>query len=262
MIGVPARALTSRLSAWRPVFRERDVVAWTGLSSAKWRELAAAFPELPRDPGPRVARARRRMGELSSRALARGAWNPAWEGPEPPQENAVYVTAHIGSLLSLRYVLRARGVAAASVLAPYNFDRPDPAAKDAIFDRRFPMAFPHVASSAGTHRLRSLLERGSLILAADLPTREAFTASLLGAAVQLDPRPFRLARLAGVPCVPVFLTVPGRRWTVSLGERLPSAERAALEAFARAFGAAASRAPLDLDGPVYWNRYVSPRRSS
>jgi hypothetical protein len=261
-MALPARALTARLSAWRPVFRERDVVAWTGLSSAKWRELAVAFPELPRDPGPRVARARRRMAELASRALSQGNWRPAWEGPAPPREDAVYVTAHLGSLLSLRYVLRARGVPVASVLAPYNFDRPDPAAKDAVFDRRFPLEFPHVASSAATHRLRSLLRRGSLILAADLPAREAFPASLLGATVQLDPRPFRLARLAGVPCVPVFLTLPGRRWTISLGERLPLDDRAALEAFARALGGAASRAPLDLDGPVYWNRYVSPRRPS
>jgi hypothetical protein len=244
------------------VLRERDVLAWTGLSSERWRELAAVFPELPRDPGPRAARARRRMAELAMRALSRGDWSPAWDGPEPPEGPAVYATAHLGSLLSLRYVLRARGIAAASVLAPYNFDRSDPAAKDALFDRHFPMPYPHVASSARTHRLRSLLGRGGLILAADLPAAESFPAGLLGGEVSLDPRPFRLARLSRVPCVPIFLTLRGRRWTVQAGERLPAGERAALDAFARALAEAASRAPLELDGPVYWKRYVSARRAS
>lgn len=248
------RALTARLGAWRPVLRERDVLAWTGLSSEQWRQLAGLFPRLPRDAGLRAARARRRMAQLSNRAFAGGVWEPAWEGPAPAGGPAVYVTAHIGSLLALRYALRARGVSAASVIAPYNFDRPGPQAKDALFDRRFPLAFPHVASSRETHRLRSLLKRGSLILAADLPARESFPARLLGGAVELDPRPFRLARLARVPCVPAFLTLPGRRWTFSLGSPLPPAESAAHDGFALAFAEAAARAPWDLDGPVYWNR--------
>ncbi len=265
----PRRVLTARLAALRPVLRESEIASWTGLSSEQWRQLAVEFPRLPRRPGLRAARARRRMGELAGRALAGGEWDPLWEGAEPPREPAVYVTAHLGSLLALRYVLRARGVAVASVIAPYNFQRADPAAKDALFDRRFPMVFPHVASSAHTHRLRGLLGRGSLILAADLPSRPAaashaaaFPARLLGGAVDLDPRPFRLARLAGVPCLPVFLTVPRRRWTLALGGALPAAERLAHEAFARAFGRAAESSPWDLDGPVYWNRYVAARTSA
>ncbi len=63
-----------------------------------------------------------------------------------------------------------------------------------MFDRRFPMAFPHVVSSAHTHRLRGLLKRGSLILAADLPAKpsvtESFEARLLGGAVGSRPPPF------------------------------------------------------------------------
>jgi hypothetical protein len=264
-------SLTARLAAWKPVLRERDVPAWTGLSSAQWRELAIRFPELPQPAGPRAARARRRMADLATRALSSGDWSPRWEGPDPPRGPAVYVTAHLGSLLALRYVLRARGIAVASVIAPYNFDRADPAAKDARFDRRFPIAFPHVASSDGTHRLRGLLKRGSLILAADLPAEveaeasQAFPARLLGGAVRLDPRPFRLARLSRVPCVPIFLTVPGRRWTVAAGRPLPAGrdeEPEAHGAFARAFAHAAARAPWDLDGPVYWKRYVSARKAS
>jgi hypothetical protein len=257
----PRRALTARLAAWKPVLRESEVASWTGLSSEQWRQLAVEFPDLPRLPGPRAARARRRMGELAGRALAGGEWKPLWEGSEPPRGPAVYLTAHLGSLLALRYVLRARGIAVASVIAPYNFERADPAAKDAVFDRRFPMVFPHVASSAQTHRLRGLLKRGSLILAADLPAKpsDAFPSPLLGGTADLDARPLRFARLAGVPCVPVFLTVPRRRWTLTLGEPLPANERPAHEAFSRAFERAAERAPWDLDGPVYWNRYVATR---
>jgi lauroyl/myristoyl acyltransferase len=193
------------------------------------------------------------------RALAGGSWDPEWDGPALPDGPVLYATAHVGSLLALRYLLRARGVAAASVIAPYNFDRPDPAAKDARFDRRFPMKFPHVVSSEAAHRIRSLLQRGSLIVAADLPGRRSFSAPLLGGVVDLDSRPFRLARMAGVPCVPIFLTLPGRRWTVTVGEPLPVSERAAQDGFAAAFARAAARAPLDLDGLVYWTR--SSRRT-
>jgi hypothetical protein len=255
-MSVEPRALASRVRAWRPVLREREVAAWTGLSSSQWQRLARLYPGLPRNPGLRAARARRRLSAFSMRALATGSWAPQWEGAALTGEPAVYATAHVGSLLALRYVLRARGVRVASVIAPYNFDRPDPAAKDALFDRRYPMEFPHVVSSEATHRIRSLLKRGSLILAADLPGRRAFSAPLLGGTVELDPRPFRLARMAGVACIPIFLTVPGRRWTVTRGARLPEGERAAEDAFARAFARAASRAPADLDGPVYWNRFT------
>ncbi len=268
---LPPSALTARLAALKPVLRESEIAAWTGLSSQRWRQLAARFPGLPRMPGLRAARSRRRIGELAGRALAGGAWDPLWEGPEPPRGPAVYVTAHLGSLLALRYTLRARGVAVASVIAPYNFERADPAAKDAVFDRRFPMVFPHVVSSAHTHRLRGLLKRGSLILAADLPAKppdsEAFEARVLGGTADLDPRPFRLARLAGVPCLAVFLTLPRRRWTVTLSRPLPADENGECEAlalarFARALAEAAARAPWDLDGPVYWNRYCGSTEAS
>ena len=45
-----------------------------------------------------------------------------------------------------------------------------------------------------------------------------------------------------------------------MGEPLPASERAAHDAFAAAFARAAARAPLDLDGLVYWSR--SSRRSA
>ena len=112
-----------------------------------------------------------------------------------------------------------------------------------------------MVSSASAHRIRSLLARGSLILAADLPARAGVPTPLLGGEVELDPRPFRLARLAGVPCLPVFLTLPGRRWTLTLGPPLAREDDRALEGFGRALARAASDAPLDLDGRVYWNRH-------
>ena len=234
--------------------RERDVVALTGISSEAWRQLAQIHPDLGFDPGPRAARARRRLNGFAIRALATGVWRPLWTGSAPSSEPTVYVTAHIGSLLALRYVLRSRGTCAASAIAPYNFDRPDPAAKDAVFDRRFPMRFPHVISAAQPHRIRTALSSGSVILASDLPAKDAFAGRLLGGDVALDPRPFRLARLAGVACRPAFVTLPGRRWRITLGDPLPAPEEPARAEFARILQEVASRAPLDLDGLVYWNR--------
>ena len=227
-------ALASRLKTWKPLLRDREVSEWTGLSSEGWRQLAKVFPALPPNPGRSAARARRRLIAFSTRALSSGRWRPLWSGAPLAKTPAIYVTAHIGSLLALRYILRSRGVAAATVIAPYNFDRADPAAKDAVFDRRFPLAFPHVLSSAGPQRLRTALRSGSVILAADLPQGPAFPARLLGAEVLLDPRPFRLARMTGVPCRPIFLTLPGRRWRITIGDALPAEEPAAQVAFARA----------------------------
>lgn len=255
----PSGVVSSGVATWRPIVRERDVVRWTGISSAAWRQLAESFPELPRDPGPRAARARVRLSAFSERALANGAWRAFWTGAAPSFEPTVYVTAHIGSLLALRYVLRSRGITAASVIAPYNFERSGPAAKDAIFDRRFPLPWPHVLSSAGAHRMRTALASGSLILAADLPARASFPGRVLGRDVPLDPRPFRLARLAGVRCRPAFLTLPGRRWTVAIGDPLPEDEARAQEAFACVLESVAKRAPVDLDGLVYWNRIFRAR---
>ena len=73
----------------------------------------------------------------------------------------------------------------------------------------------------------------------------------LGGQAFVDPRPFRLARAAGVPCRPAFLTLPRGRWTLTLGPVLPEDEEGAVAGFARALAKAASLSPLDLDGVVY-----------
>jgi hypothetical protein len=86
---------------------------------------------------------------------------------------------------------------------------------------------------------------------ADQPDGHGVEVPFLGGRLRLDPRPFRLARSAGVPCRPAFLTLPRGRWTLTLGDPLPGGEEGALEAFASSLAAVAARSPLDLDGPVY-----------
>ena len=242
-----AAALTRRL---RPsADRIRNL---TGASRDEWREIAEAFPAMPRDPGAAAARARVRLGRRWSRALATGRWRVRLDGEAPPLSPGIYATAHVGSLQALRYALRARGVPAAIVLGPHNLDRTRAMEDDRVFDRRHALDFPHAFAADRAHRLRTALERGSLILAADLPPPPGDgSAAVLGGRVALDSRPFRLARAARVPCRAAFLTMPREGWTLTVSPPLPRAETAALEAFARAFEHVALRAPLDLDAVVY-----------
>lgn len=246
-----ARALEAWLGRAVRGRREDRVAALTGLSRERWRDLARAYPGLPEDPGPLVAKARARLSRLAARALASGRWNLRLEGDPPTPQPCVYVTAHLGSLQALRYALRSRGAPAATVLGPHNLDRTRAAAQDRVFDRSHPEAFPHAFPSSAVHRLRGALKRGSLVAAADLPARGGLRVPLLGGWALVDPRPFRLARAARVPCRPAFATLRGGRWTLTLGPPLPADEAEAGEAFARAFAQVAAGAPLDLDGVVY-----------
>jgi hypothetical protein len=225
----------------------------TGASREEWREIAAAFPVMPRDPGPAAARARLRLGRRWTRALATGRWRVRVDGDPPTPEPAVYATAHIGSLQALRYVLRSRGVPAAIVLGPHNQDRTRYVRDDVVFDRRYALDFPHALPADRAHRLRTALERGSLLLAADLPPEGTVSSSaeILGGSVALDTRPLRLARAARVPCRAAFLTLRREGWTLTLSAPLADAEPAAVAAFAGAFARVARRAPLDLDAVVY-----------
>lgn len=227
------------------------IVALTGISADDWRALRRAFPELPRGAGPRAAVRRILLARLASRRLATGRWTARIEGEPPSTHPTVYVSAHLGSLQALRYTLRARGVAVANVLGPHNLQRPEAERQDRLFDARHPMNFPHVLPASTVHRLRDALRKGSLILAADLPVDAGVEVPLLGGRARLDPRPFRLARAAGVPCRPAFLTLAKGRWTLTLGPVLPRDEAAALPLYARLFAQAARRSPLDLDGVVY-----------
>jgi hypothetical protein len=231
----------------------RRVLALTGIGVEDWRELARAFPGLPPDPGRLAARRRADLARSASRALASGRWTVELDGDPPGGEPAVYVSAHIGSLQALRYCLRARAVPAANVLGPFNLERSAAELQDEVFDRRHPIAFPHFFPAANAHRLRTALRSGSLIAAADLPERGSREEELLGGRVRLDPRPFRLARTAGAVCRPAFLTLPGGRWTLTLGDRLPRDEDKALKTFAEVYRRVAGAAAVDLDGLVYLN---------
>jgi len=233
------------------VFGRRRVANLTGISADDWKRLREALPELPAAAGPRAAARRLLLSRLASRRLATGDWAARVNGAPPSTAPAVYVSAHFGSLQALRYTLRALGVPAAVVLGPHNLARSEAERQDEVFDRRHPLPYPHVFEAARAHRLRSALRKGSLILAADLPAGRGEPAPLLGGRVFLDPRPFRLARAAGVPCRPAFLTLPRGRWTLTLGDPLPRDEEGALAAFARCFAETARRSPLDLDGVVY-----------
>jgi hypothetical protein len=246
-----ARASASVASRWTGAKKRDRVAALTGIPASDWQRIALAFPDLPTDPGPPAADRREKLHRLASRALATGRWKTRLDREPPGPEPAMYVSAHIGSLQALRYALRARGVPAASVIGRFNLDRTIPARTDPIFDRRFPVDFPHALASTHPHRLRSALKRGSLIVAADMPGRESRTAAILGGRVRLDPRPFRLARAARVECRAAFLTLPPEGWTLMISPPLPDADVDGVDAFARVFAAVASRAPLDLDGMVY-----------
>ena len=245
-----SRMASSWLGRLVPRGLER-VRALTGIGEEEWREIAEAFPGVPRDPGRLAARRRARLARLASRALGTGRWKTAVEGGAPRPEPTVYVTAHIGALQALRYVLRSHGVPAASVIGPLNFDRSVKARTDSVFDRRYLLDFPHALPSTRPHRLATALSTGSLILAADLPEGPFLEAGVLGGVVRFDPRPFRLARTVGVPCRAAFLTLPDTGWTLTVGEPLPSDPSLAVEAFARVFARVAAAAPLDLDGLVY-----------
>ena len=223
----------------------------TGITPKDWEQLETAFPDLPRDAGRTAARSRRRLRRLCARALRSGQWDARVDGAPPSPEPAVYVTAHVGGLQALRYVLRARGVAAATVVGPHNLIRPEADRQDRIFDARHPNGFPHVLPARRAQRLRLALRVGSLIAAADLPAGTRTERPFLGGSVALDSRPMRLARATRVPCRPAFLTLPEEGWTLTLGSPLPSDEEAALASFAELLGRVAARAPWDLDGVVY-----------
>jgi hypothetical protein len=229
--------------------------ALTGASREEWREIARAFPALPRDPGPAAARARLRLARRWTRALETGRWRVRLDGEAPSPAPAVYVTAHVGSLQALRYALRARGVPAATVLGPFNLDRTRALRDDRIFDARHALDFPHALAADRPHRLRTALASGSLILAADLPPAgaagTAAVATVLGGRVALDARPLRLARATRVPCRAAFLTLPREGWTLTLSPPLAGPEAAALAELARTLERVMMRAPLDLDGTVY-----------
>ena len=237
--------------------REKEIRAATAISARQWRDLGRAYPRLGPDPGPAAARARRRYGFLVGQALAGGPDRISFRDAPPGPAPCLYATAHVGDLRSLRYLMR-REIPIATVVVATDEERADFARADRDFDLGTPRDFPHVLSSRQPLRLRSALRRGSLIVSADLPERDGVPFPCLGGQLRLDPRPFRLARVCGVPCRPVFLTAPNGRLTITIGPELPRPEKAALAAFARALEAICDESPSAIDALTWWNR-LAPR---
>ncbi len=249
----PGRILSSVSALLGGPFQEREIRSATGLSRGQWKDLARFFPRLGADPGPAAARARRRYGRLVGRALASERDAPAFRDAPPTPEPCLYATAHIGDLRSLRYLLRPL-LAIATVIDTDERSRAAGGRERPEIEERVPRDFPHVLSSREPHRLRSALERGSLIVSTDLPGEDGAEFPCLGGRIRLDPRPFRLARLARVPCRPLFLTSPGGRLTVTVGPELPAEEASALGRFAQIFAAIADETPYEIDGFTWWSR--------
>ncbi len=233
--------------------RDREIRSVTGLTEGQWRDLGKTFPRLGADPGRTAARARRRFGFLVGRALASRRHGPAFRDAPPPDEPTLFATAHLGDLRSLRYLLR-RHIAIGNVVRATDAERAAIVPDDRASDERDPRDFPHVFYFRNPHRMRSALRRGSLMVAADLPEEGGIDFPCLGGRLPLDPRPFRLARIVGVPCRAVFLTAPAARLTVTIGPVLPSDAEAALAAFARLLERTADASPFDVDALTWWNR--------
>jgi hypothetical protein len=203
------------------------------------------------------------MRFLVGRFLSTQRHAPRLRGHGLAEGPSLYLSAHIGDLRALRYALRARGIPAAHLIDETHRERPAAAREDAVFDRIRPLDFPHVFHAGQTPRLRSALSRGSLIAAADRPAAQSFPAILLGGRIHLDPRPLRLARIAGAPVRAIFLTAPGGRLTLTVGSRLDSSRpEEAMSAFAVEFAEAARASPADLDGFTYRGYALSPGRDT
>ncbi|HEY7113508.1 MAG TPA: hypothetical protein VIA45_11300 [Thermoanaerobaculia bacterium] len=252
------RFLLPPVSAWvSESVGEASIEDETGLSREAWADLGRAFPRLGDDPGPEAARARKRFGFLVGRALDSPRHGPAFPKGAPDADPHVYATAHVGDLRSLRYLMR-RHVPLGNIVRTTDAERAEIIARDELADREAPQPFPHAFHFRQPHRLRSALRRGSLLAAADMPEDEGAEFSCLGGRLRLDVRPFRLARIAGVPCRAIFLTAPRGRLTVMIGPVLPADERAALGKFARALERVLDRSPFDIDAPTWWTRLGRP----
>jgi hypothetical protein len=263
-----ANAIPASFLPWKETFsplpRGGDVARLTHLTEDEWNEVALRFPTLGPAAGPQAARARRTFRFLAGRALATPRHRPIWRGKPDTGEPTLYLSAHLGDLRSLRYLLRMRGIPAALALGPESLSRDGIAAEDLEFDRRNPVAFPHFFSTDRPHGLKAALARGSLISMIDRifrghapkpePEGRFWAASFLGGFLQIDAFPLRLAQLAGVPARPIFLTARAGRLTITAGDPLPEEPAEAMARFAELLREAGEASPHDFDGFTHrWN---------
>jgi len=261
---LPAAAIRWRARTW-PAPTPKQVEKLTGLDEDTWRRMAGIFPRLGGDPGPAAARRRRELALLAAHTLAPGSRRVFWQPARPGAEPTLYLTIHLGDLRVLRYLLRLAGIPAATVVDETHLRNRDGRRDDAIVDRLRSHAFPHLVFAGDVHRLRSVLGKGgSLIAAIDRihapakrrPEREI---PFLGGRLILDLSALRLARLARVPARPLFLSAPGRRLTVSVGEPLPPDPEEAARRFGDRADAVARDSPADFDGFTHRFLLADPR---
>ena len=256
----PAAAIRWLARAW-PDPSAEAITAITGLDEARWGEMAELFPLLGPHPGRDAARQRRSLGLLSWNALSRNSrridWRPARPGPDP----TLYFTIHLGNVRLLRYFLRLAGIPAATIVDATHLSNARARAQNAWIDRRRRCAFPHTVFAGAPHRLRSALSRGALVTAVDRihapePGRgdRDRIVPFLGGRLTLDLSALRLARIAGVPVRPIFLTLPAERLTVTVGEPLPAETEPAGERFGALADAVARASPADFD--AYTHRFL------
>jgi len=258
---VPRAAAGLLLRLWPAPSRDR-FERLTGLGEEEWRRLARLFPLLGADPAASAARARRDFALLARYELSRTHPRPRWDPAPPPREPELFVTAHLGNLRVLRYFLRSAGIPAATIVDETHFGNPQWRRWNERIDRRFPVGFPHTFSSREPHRLRAALRGGSLIAAIDRIHRPPPGADgrservpFLGGALEIELAPLRLARLAGVPARPAFVTALDARLTIAVGEPLPADDAAAARAFGALLDRVARAAPGNFDG--YTHRYLA-----
>jgi hypothetical protein len=259
---LPAAAIRWRVRTWAPP-TPAQIEQLTGLDDEAWRRMAALFPDLGADPGLDAARRRREFALLAAHALSPDSRQVLWQPARPGPERTLYVTVHLGSLRLLRYLLRLAGVPAATVVDETHLVNTAARKKDAMIDRLRAHAFPHVVFARDAHRLKSALGRGSLIMAIDRihapsPGRPGPEVAIpfLGGRMILDLSALRLARLARVPARPLFVSAPGGRLTVSVGDPLAADPEVAARQFGERADAVARASPADFDG--FTHRFALP----
>ena len=257
---LPSAAIRWVARSW-PDPSPEAVAAITGLEESRWTEMSGLFPLLGSCPGRDAARQRRSLGLLAGNALSRNSRRIVWRPGRPDPDPALYFTIHLGNVRLLRYFLRLAGIAVATIVDATHLADPRVRAQNAWIDRRRPIAFPHVVFAGEVHRLRSALRRGSLMAAVDrihrpMPGKggEDRVVPFLGGRLTLDLSALRLARIARVPVRPIFLTLPGERLTITVGDPLPADADRAGERFGALADAAARASPADFD--AYTHRFL------
>ena len=255
LVRVAPRAAIQWVARALPEPTPEQVAEWTRLDEGAWHALAVIFPRLGARPGRDAARHRRALGLLGANAVVANSRRVRWKPARPNPAPTLYLTIHLGNIRLLRYLLRLAGIPAATIVDETQLGNEMARAENTRIDRRRPHALPHTFLSGESQRLRSALKQGSLIAAIDrihAPAPGGGQADrvvpFLGGLLTVDLSVLRLARLAGVPARPIFVTIPGERLTVTTGDPLPGDLDEAGTRFGELAAAVAGDSPADFDG--------------